>query len=68
MTAHSFAYVALPLFGVIAIAYFFRAHAALPWYEKKLIEHGSGRLAESESTAWGDQERPEGDPREPASG
>ncbi|KYF55793.1 hypothetical protein BE04_37770 [Sorangium cellulosum] len=68
VTAHSFAYVALPLFGVIAIAYFFRAHAALPWYEKKLIEHGSGRLAESESTAWGDQERPEGDPREPASG
>ncbi|WP_437613729.1 hypothetical protein WMF20_13180 [Sorangium sp. So ce834] len=68
VTAHSIAYVALPLFGVIAIAYFFRAHAALPWYEKKLIEQGSGRLAESEPTAWGDQERPEGDPREPASG
>ncbi|WP_438011758.1 hypothetical protein WME89_25815 [Sorangium sp. So ce321] len=65
VTVHSIAYVALPLFGVIAIAYFFRAHAALPWYEKKLIEQGSGRLAESESAARGDWKRPEGPPGNP---
>ncbi|WP_437319714.1 hypothetical protein [Sorangium sp. So ce385] len=65
VTAPSIAYAALPLFGVIAIAYFFRAHATLPWHEKKLIEQGSGRLAESESAAREDQKRPEGAPGDP---
>ncbi len=63
VTAHSVAYAALPLLGVIAIAYLIRAHATRPWYEKKLIDTENGRLAESLSSAQQATKRPEGNLR-----
>ncbi|AUX44375.1 hypothetical protein SOCE26_058390 [Sorangium cellulosum] len=67
-TAHSVAYVALPLLGAIALAYAIRAHATKPWYEKKLLEQGSGRLTGGGSAAGKAAKRPEGRRQKPASG
>ena len=50
--ASSGAYLAVPLLGIIVVAYGLSARAARPWYErKKLVEKGSGRLADSGTTA-----------------
>ncbi|WP_437585546.1 hypothetical protein [Sorangium sp. So ce1000] len=68
VTAHSAAYGALPLLGVIALAYLIREHGTRPWYEKKLVEQESGRLAEGLSPAQLAPKRPEGRRRKPASG
>ncbi|WP_438037645.1 hypothetical protein [Sorangium sp. So ce128] len=68
VTAHSVAYAALPLLGVIALAYLARAQVTRPWYEKKLIEQGSGKLAESLSSPQQAPKRREGRRRDPASG
>jgi hypothetical protein len=59
VTAHSAAYSALPLLGVIALAYLIRARATRPWYEKRLIETESGKLAESLPSAQQATRRPE---------
>ncbi len=65
VTAHSVAYAALPLLGVIALAYLARAQVTRPWYEKKLIEQGSGKLAESLSSPQQAPKRREGPPPGP---
>ncbi|WP_438031622.1 hypothetical protein [Sorangium sp. So ce204] len=68
VTAHSAAYAALPLLGVIALAYLARAQATRPWYEKKVIDQGSGKLAESLSSTRQAPKRPDGRRRKPTSG
>ncbi|WP_437962024.1 hypothetical protein WME76_21800 [Sorangium sp. So ce119] len=68
VTAHSAAYVALPLLGAIALAYAVRARSTIPWYEKKLSERGSGRLPGSTSAPRRAAKRPEGRRQKPASG
>ncbi|WP_438003457.1 hypothetical protein WME89_31810 [Sorangium sp. So ce321] len=60
VTVHSAAFVALPLFGALALAYVLRAHSTRPWYEQKLVEQGSGKLPDSESAAQQAPKRPEG--------
>ncbi|AUX34239.1 MULTISPECIES: hypothetical protein [Sorangium] len=73
VTAHSAAWVALPLLGVLAFAYLIRAHSARPWYEKKVVDQGSGKLPDVEpgaqaAAAKKAPKRPEGRRRETSSG
>jgi hypothetical protein len=66
-TAHSRAYFAVPLLGVIALAYLLRARSTRPWYDhKKLVEMGSGRLADSEPTVQEARKRAGGHRRKPS--
>jgi hypothetical protein len=51
VTAHSAAWVALPLLGVLAFAYLIRAHGTRPWYEKKVVDQGNGKLPDVEPGA-----------------
>ncbi|HTN89253.1 MAG TPA: hypothetical protein VL242_36495 [Sorangium sp.] len=60
VTVHSAAYIALPLFGALALAYVLRAHSTRPWYEQKLVEQGSGKLPDGEPAAPQAPKRPEG--------
>jgi hypothetical protein len=62
-TAHSRAYFAVPLLALIALAYGLRTRATRPWYErKKLVDKGTGRLAESKPTAEDARKRAAGPP------
>ncbi|XYH93260.1 hypothetical protein ACMHYB_36110 [Sorangium sp. So ce1128] len=60
VTVHSAAYIALPLLGVLALAYVLRAHSTRPWYERKLVEQGSGKLPDSEPAVQPAPKRAEG--------
>lgn len=64
-TAHSRAFGAVPLLGLIAIVYRLRARSTRPWYEKKLVDKGSGRLADSEPAEVKARRRAEEHRREP---
>ncbi|WP_437595734.1 hypothetical protein WMF28_24465 [Sorangium sp. So ce590] len=68
VTVHSAAFVAVPLLGALALAYVLRAHSSRPWYDKKLVEQGSGKLPDSELAAQKPPKRPEGRRRETSSG
>jgi hypothetical protein len=68
VTVHSAAFVAVPLLGALALAYVLRAHSSRPWYDKKLVEQGSGKLPDSELAAQKPSKRPEGRRRETSSG
>ncbi|XXX72489.1 hypothetical protein WMF30_33060 [Sorangium sp. So ce134] len=73
VTAHSAAWVALPLLGVLAFAYLIRAHSARPWYERKVVDQGTGKLPDvgpggQEPVAQRAPKRPEGRRRKTSSG
>lgn len=68
VTVHSAAFIAVPLLGALALAYFLRAHSSRPWYEKKLVEQGSGKLPDSVSAAQKPPKRPEGRRQKTSSG
>ncbi|KYF90754.1 hypothetical protein BE20_16850 [Sorangium cellulosum] len=73
VTAHSAAWVALPLLGVLAFAYLIRAHGTRPWYEKKVVDQGNGKLPDVEpgaqaAVAKKAPKRPEGRRRKTSSG
>ncbi|WP_437573487.1 hypothetical protein [Sorangium sp. So ce887] len=68
VTVHSAAFVAVPLLGALALAYVLRTHSSRPWYDKKLVEQGSGKLPDSELAAQKPPKRPEGRRRETSSG
>jgi len=50
---HHSAFLAVPLFVGLALGYFLRARSTRPWYERDLVETGSGRLADSAPTEHG---------------
>jgi hypothetical protein len=52
-TVHEAAFVAVLLFPGLALGYFLRARSTRPWYERDLVETGSGRLADCTPTEHG---------------
>jgi hypothetical protein len=45
--------MAVPLFVGLSLGYFLHARSTRPWYERDLVETGSGRLADCAPTEHG---------------